>query len=138
MKSLLLLLSDDAPSRAMDDVIKDEPIVFFRHELNLLFSSRARLPFIDDIPLVNNSVVNYGFNEANIYDYDLLQRTEILKKRIVILLQRFEPRLIQVEVDIYDVDAYRVIFHIRAQHEDTPLLFELGWDDCQGRFYFDE
>lgn len=138
MKSLLLLLSDDDPSNAIDDIIKVDPAVFFRHELNLLFSSRSRLPFIDEMPLISHSVVNYGFDETNIHDYEPLQRAEILKKRIVALLQRFEPRLAQVDVDIYNTDAGCTLFHMRAQHEGAPLLFKLGWDNCLGRFYFDE
>lgn len=138
MPSLLVRLCDDTPQAEEEHFLVDEKKDWILNELDLLFSSRPRFSYLEELPLVNSSVLNFGINESVLPTYDMEGRKKIIAERIKNTLQRFEPRLTHVTVMIKADNPDHVIFEINALHQALPMKFELIWDDCTGKFYLDE
>ncbi|WP_312414944.1 GPW/gp25 family protein [Pseudescherichia sp.] len=137
--SLLSRLSDNHPQRVEDDYQwenggQDTLIA----ELKMLFNSRARLPDIEAMPLVNASIINYGFNESFSNVLEISARRNIMEQRLRNTLARFEPRLTQVSLTSSKTSTEFISFMIQAMYRQQPVTLELKWDDCTGRFYFNE
>ncbi|MFS7305099.1 GPW/gp25 family protein [Rahnella inusitata] len=90
------------------------------------------------MPLVNASILNYGINESVSQIHDTDRRKTIIEERIKNTFQRFEPRLSGVTIITKTNNPSHVIFEINALHNTLPVKFDLVWDDCTGKFYFDE
>lgn len=137
--SLLLRLSDNNPLRAEDDY-QCEEMTFeaLLAELKMLLNSRARYSGIDDIPLINGTVVNYGIDESfsNVIEIDVRRAT--LEARLKNVIARFEPRLTQVTLACDPNHAQIMQFTIQAYYLHTPIFLSLSWNDSIGRFYFNE
>lgn len=138
MDSLLLILSDNSPLQTIDDLPYIDPHIFFKHELNMLLSSRIRFKYIEQIPLLNTSVLNYGINEPPSPTTDPIQRTADLKEQIELAIHRFEPRLMQVFINIYKSTLVATTFNIEAKYKTKSLHLMFTWNHCQGRGYFHE
>jgi len=138
MPSLLLRLSDNHPQIELEDYRTEEKSTWLLDELKMLFSSRSRFAYIENLPLVNASVLNYGINESVSKTHDTDRRKIIIEERIKDTFQRFEPRLTGVTIITKKNNPSHVIFEINALHNTLPVKFELVWDDCTGKFYFDE
>lgn len=138
MPSLLLRLSDDNPQTEEESYRTEEKSDWLLKELRMLLSSRSRFAHVETLPLVNASVVNYGINVSVSEINDTEQRKKLIEEQIKMTLQRFEPRLSDVTIMAKTNHSSHVIFEIKALHHAQPVTFELMWDDCTGKFYFDE
>ena len=137
MPSLLLRLSDNNP-QAEEDYRTEDKSTWLLSELKMLFSSRSRFSSIETLPLVNASVLNYGINESVSQIQETDHRKTVIEERIKNTLHRFEPRLSEVAIITKTNNPSNVIFEINALYNTLPVKFELVWDDCTGKFYFDE
>jgi len=137
MPSLLLRLSDNNP-QAEEDYRTEDKSTWLLSELKMLFSSRSRFSSIETLPLVNASVLNYGINESVSQIQEADHRKTVIEERIKKTLHRFEPRLSEVTIITKTNNPSNVIFEINALYNTLPVKFELVWDDCTGKFYFDE
>lgn len=138
MSSLLLRLSDNLPHVEKDSDRIDEKGAWLFNELKMLFSSRSRFPHIEPLPLVNASILNYGINVAVSTISEPEQRKAVIEERIQRALQRFEPRLTDVEITSHTDNAFNVIFEINALYKASPMKFELVWNDSTDKLYFYE
>lgn len=138
MPSLLLRLCDDFPLDEEKLYLAGKDKDWILSELDMLFTSRPRFSYLEMLPLVNTSVLNFGINESLLPDYDVEDRKKIIAERIKNTLKRFEPRLTDVTIIIKADNPDHVIFEINALHQELPMKFELIWDDCTGKFYLDE
>lgn len=132
-------LSDEDPSHTEDNHAKKEDYqeAFF-YELRMLLTSRSRIPEIENISLVNCSVLNYGINESFTDIGEINSRRPALEQRLHDTIARFEPRLSKVSVTSAIIDNDKIVFTINAFYLQYPVLVELEWEDCTGRFYFNE
>jgi len=138
MHSLLLRLSDNHPQIEEEHYLTEDKSTWLLNELKMLFSSRSRFSYIETMPLVNASVLNYGINESVSQIHDSDRRKTIIEERIKNTFQRFEPRLSSVTIVTNTNNPSHVIFEINAMHDGLPVKFELVWDECTGKFYFHE
>lgn len=138
MPSLLLRLSDNNPQAEEEHYSTEDKKNWLPGELKMLFSSRSCFSYLETLPLVNASVLNFGINESVSQIHDMDRRKMIIEKRIRNTLHRFEPRLTKVMILTKTDNPSHVIFEINALHNTLPVKFELVWDDCTGKFYFDE
>jgi len=137
--SLLSRLSDNNPLSVEDDYHwdKDEQGALIA-ELKMLFNSRARLPNIEDIPLINASILNYGFNESFSNILEVSARRSVMEQRLRNMLARYEPRLTQVSLTSNKESTEFISFMLQAYYQQQPIVLALKWDDCTGRLYFYE
>lgn len=137
--SLLSRLSDNHPFNQENDYPwasqTDEALL---SELKMLLMSRARLPDIEEIPLINTSVLNYGIDESFSKINEINSRRQEMEKRIKNAIARFEPRLQHIELTSYTDDAQAICFTLRGVYFSRPIVLLLTWNDCTGRFYFNE
>lgn len=137
--SLLVRLSDNYPLNEEDDyhwAIQSHDVLL--NEFKMLLMSRARLPNIEDIPLVNASILNYGIDESFSKINGINSRRLIMELRLKSVIARFEPRLTQVSLTSYMDEPEGIHFILRGVYLLTPIELELTWNDCTGRFYFNE
>ena len=137
--SLLYRLSDNNPLREEEHYqLVSPPHRTLLNELKMLLMSRAQLPYIEDIPRINISILNYGINGtfSNIDEKD--SRRLILEARLKNAIARFEPRLSQVTLTGNADNSHVISFILRGFYISTPIALELTWNDCSGRFYFNE
>lgn len=137
--SLLLTLSDNHPLREEDDY-QCEALSHHQllAELNMCLSSRARYPGIEEIPLINTSVLNFGINESFQKTNELAPRRNIMEQRLQTTIARYEPRLTQVSIISTQVNPEHIKFELQANYLNKPLTIRLIWNDDTGVFYFDE
>ncbi|EAB8795101.1 hypothetical protein DU854_17265 [Salmonella enterica subsp. enterica] len=137
--SLMTRLSDDLPSQAEDNnsekVSYEEELLY---ELKMLLTSRSRIPEIENINLVNCSILNYGINESFSDIGEINSRRPALEQRLHDAIARFEPRLSKVSVTSAIISNDKIIFTINAFYLNYPIVVALEWEDCTGRFYFNE
>lgn len=138
MPSLLLRLSDNYPRLEDEHYRTDDKSTWLLSELKMLFSSRSRFAYLETIPLVNSSVLNYGINESVSHIHEIDRRKTVVEERIKNTLQRFEPRLANVTIITRTDNPSGITFEINALHKTLPVRFVLVWDDCTGKFYFNE
>lgn len=138
MPSLLLRLSDNTPRVEEDNYRNEKKSTWLLDELKMLFSSRSRFSNIEGIPLINASILNYGIDESLSQDLDVSHRKVVIEERIKDVLQRFEPRLTDVDITTQTDNPSCVIFEINALHHQLPVKIELVWDEGTGKFYFHE
>ena len=138
MPSFLLRLSDNHPQAEEEYYRTEDKSTWLLNELKMLFSSRSRFAYIETLPLVNASVLNYGINESVSQIHETDHRKTVIEERIKNTLQRFEPRLSDVVIITKTDNPSNVIFEINALHKTLPVKFALVWDDCTGKFYFNE
>lgn len=136
--SLLQILSDNKPTEEQDEYIRERKGDFLLDELKMLFSSHSCFSFIEEIPLVNSSVLNYGIDESMIRTNVHKHQNEVIEEYIAKTILRFEPRLLDVVVNTKKSIMSGISFEISALHEDSPIKIELNWDIECGRFYFNE
>ncbi|MBU9809459.1 GPW/gp25 family protein [Rahnella sp. C60] len=134
MKSLLQLLSDNNPKDQNDFTEAEDKNSTFIDEILLLLSSRPRSYHIDNIPLVNESILNYGINDAFSSDTPRLERNAIIQSRIEMALRRFEPRLKNVCVTPGEEKGSLCSFIIDAETFNGEVRFRLVWDDVISQF----
>jgi type VI secretion system protein ImpF len=137
--SLLSRLSDNYPLRTEDDyhwVEQTQDILLT--ELKMLLMSRVRLLDIENIPLINSSVLNYGIDESFSKIEEINARLPMLETRLKNAFSRFEPRLTNVKLSSSTNNLQAMNFILHAHYLHQPVTIELRWDDCTGRFYFNE
>ena len=137
--SLLSRLSDNHPLHTEDDyhwAVQTQDSLL--NELKMLLMSRVRLLDIENISLVNNSVLNYGIDESFSKIEEINARLSMLENLLKKAISRFEPRLTNVELTTSTNDLQAMNFILRAHYLHQPVTIELRWDDCTGRFYFNE
>jgi type VI secretion system protein ImpF len=137
--SLLLTLSDNHPLREEDDY-QCEALSHHQllTELNMCLSSRARYPGIEEISLINTSVLNFGIDESFQQTNELTPRRTIMEHRLKTAIARFEPRLTQVSITSKQDKPEEIQFNVQANYLQKRLTIQLIWNDDTGVFYFDE
>ncbi|WP_330984096.1 MULTISPECIES: hypothetical protein [Enterobacterales] len=137
--SLLSRLSDNYPLREEDDYPWAlQPYEVLLSEFKMLLTSRARLPDIENIPLINASVLNYGIDESFSKTNEIGSRRLMMETRLKNTIARFEPRLTQISLTSNMTDSHTICFILRGVFFLTPIVLELTWNDSTGRFYFNE
>lgn len=137
--SLLSRLSDNYPFREEDDYPwASQPYETLLNELKMLLTSRARLPDIENIPQINASVLNYGIDESFSKINETGSRRLMMETRLKNTISRFEPRLTQISLTSNMNDSNAIYFILRGIFFLTPIELNLIWNDCTGRFYFNE
>ena len=110
MPSLLLRLSDNTPYVEKDNYRNEDKSTWLLDELKMLFSSRSSFAYLETLPLVNASILNYGINESVSQIHDTDRRKTIIEERIKNTFQRFEPRLSGVTIITKTNNPSHVIF----------------------------
>lgn len=136
--SLLQLLSDNNPTDEQDNYTDEIQINFLLDELEMLFSSRTCFSYIEDVPLVNSSILNYGIDETMVKSNISNQQLDLIEKYIEKILLRFEPRLVGVSVVINRISMFKIYIQISAWYENLPINLMLNWDIERRRFSFNE
>ncbi|CAM3657675.1 MULTISPECIES: GPW/gp25 family protein [Rahnella] len=134
MKSLLQQLSDNNPKDQNDISEAEDKSSTLIDEILLLLSSRPRSYRIDDIPLINASILNYGVSDVFASDTPRLERNAIMQSRIETALQRFEPRLKNVCVTPGEELGSLCSFIIDAETLAGEVRYRLMWDDVISQF----
>lgn len=136
--SLISRLCDDQPFSEEDEQSWDEDShVTILSELKMVLTSRVRQAALEDIDLINSSILNYGIDESFSKIDELSTRRIILEQRLKNAIARFEPRLTSVSL-FSDITEQEILFTLQALYRDVPFTLELQWKDCTGRFYFNE
>ncbi|MEZ2578329.1 GPW/gp25 family protein [Buttiauxella ferragutiae] len=137
--SLILRLADNSPLDDRDHYpwVSDTREILIA-ELKMLFTSRTRIPDIEDIPLVNASVLNYGFDESFSRVNEASVRHLAMEQKIKRTISRFEPRLSEVSVSSRTGSSEFILFTLRAYYLGAHVILDMKWNDDTGRFYFDE
>lgn len=134
MNTLLQRLSDNNPNN-QDDVAEGEnKSSRLLEEMLLLLSSRPRSHHIEHIPLINNSILNYGVSDVFDKDTPRLDRNVIMQSRLKIALQRYEPRLKNIVVNAGEQNCGCCSFIIEADTSNGKVRYRLIWDDVISQF----
>ncbi|NTZ52934.1 hypothetical protein [Citrobacter gillenii] len=137
--SLLSKLRDDHPLHAEDDFLWEKlSHADFLSELKMLLTSRIRQPEIESIPQINSSILNYGIDESFSKINEVDSRLPTMEIRLSMAIARFEPRLTHLTLQSFTDDLQAMTFIINANYMHKRITLELRWDDCTGRFYFNE
>lgn len=137
--SLLFRLTDDHPLHEEDDyhwALQTHNSLL--GELKMLLVSRARLPDIENIPLINTSVLNYGIDESFSKINEINSRRLVMENRLKNAIARFEPRLNHVLLTSNMDNIHNILFKIHGFYFTTPVELEITWNECNGIFYFNE
>ena len=135
----MALLSDNFPNSKEDDysreILGDEILL---SEIKMLLNSRARIPYIDKIPMIDSSIINYGISEDFSHEDDLQKRIDKIVIRIKEALERFEPRLQDVTISC-ERKTYGVItIELKAMCFGKIEVLKFSWNDSMRNFSFDE
>ncbi|WP_237932226.1 GPW/gp25 family protein [Buttiauxella sp. S19-1] len=137
--SLLFRLSDNHPLCEEDDYHwKSLSFEIQLNELKMLLMSCSRLPGIENIPLVNASILNYGIDTSFRKMNDMNSRRETLKTCLKTVIARFEPRLDKVTITDNSDCTHSIKFVLHGIFVSTPIALKLTWNDCIERFDFNE
>lgn len=136
--SFLQMLSDNNPKEKQDGHANEMEGGYLLDELKMLFSTRCNFSQLQEIPIVNSSVLNYGIDEVMIREKVHDQQFELVEKYIEKILLRFEPRLLDPKVAIKNKTVSDISLEISALYENSPINIELYWDTERGKFYFNE
>lgn len=139
LPSLISRLSDNDPTTYKDsDKCTVTTFVEFVSELKMLLESRVRLPEVGNMPYINSTILNYGFDESFHTIHEPDARRVVLEKRLKQMFERFEPRLINMSISS-DISIQEVIqFTLTGDFQNMHLVLKLSWDDYSGVFYFNE
>ncbi|WP_447840911.1 type VI secretion system baseplate subunit TssE [Enterobacter bugandensis] len=134
MNTLLQRLSDNNPKDQDDLSEGEDKSDVLMNDILLLLSSRPRSYHVDDIPLINDSIINYGVSDFFNSDTQRQERIEIMRERIQQALIRFEPRLKNVVVSLGERVDGMSIFVIEANTINGAVRYHLMWDDVISQF----
>ncbi|WP_435952468.1 GPW/gp25 family protein [Dryocola sp. BD626] len=134
METLLQRLSDDNPKNQDDRSEAEDKSSRLVEEVLMLLSSRPRSHHAEAIPVINESIINYGVCDVFASDTPRLERNAIMQRRIRLALQRFEPRLRNVDVIPGDEQGSQCFFLIEADTDDGRVRYRLMWDDVISQF----
>ncbi|MRT15088.1 hypothetical protein GJV07_22675 [Enterobacteriaceae bacterium RIT711] len=139
LTSLLSRLSDNHPWHNEDDYpweLSANDILLA--ELKMILTSRVRMINIEDLPLVNESIINYGIDESFSKIQEISKRLDVMEMRLKNVIARFEPRLTNVSITNNINQNAIVTFYLQASYLNSSFVLEMKWNDCTGRFYFNE
>lgn len=137
--SLLRRLADDNPEdHEVDKFSLIDPWDWIMPEIQMLLSSRPRVPALENEPRIRTTVINYGVEEGFFSNQGDNTNHEILRQRIATTLQRFEPRLTEVEVTLLRAEEASARYLIQACCASQSLLITLIWDDAMSCFYLNK
>lgn len=134
MKTLLQRLADDNPKNQDEQHEAENQSEALMADILLLLSSRPRSYNIENSPHINESIINYGVSDVFASDTPRLERNSIMLERIQTALQRFEPRLIGIDVIHGSSKGRSCIFIIEAEAAFGPVRYHLMWDDRLSQF----
>ena len=138
MHSFLQFLRDDNPGSSEDNM-DFTPSDDLKYELGMLLSSRPSYLETDELPLVNGSVLNYGIKPSI---YTAVEHSDIvngdLSSRLLIMLQRYEPRLKNPIIDHLFSDCNYSHFSITALFFMDKVKFRIKWNKNSGEISLDE
>lgn len=134
MKTLLQHLADDNTKNADEQQEAEDQSEVLIADILLIFSSRPRSYYVENIPVINESIINYGVSDIFSSDTPRLERNSIMRERIQTALKRFEPRLNQIEVFPGHTQNGISSFIIEAEAFFGPVRYHLMWDDVISQF----
>lgn len=135
MLSLLLRLTDNIPEGS-EDVGREKNSNDFQlllDEIMMLLTSRPRFGYVENIPILNASILNYGIDELFVKNTSLDEHIIVLIQRIKLALKRFEPRLSNVEITAHRESLSIVNFVVNATFQRRKIVFTLNWDDAMNQ-----
>ncbi|MFQ6247189.1 GPW/gp25 family protein [Yersinia enterocolitica] len=126
MMSFLKKLSDDNPSSCHDSHIdfSDEDL---KNEISMLLTSRPIYRDIEELPLICDSVINYGVNISLLNITTPEEKNIEIIKRINIAIKRFEPRISDVRIEHKITDDIRSVFTVKSYISAKLLMFNVYW-----------
>jgi type VI secretion system protein ImpF len=136
METILQRLMDDNPKDQTDLAERDEKKDNLIDEILFILSSRPRVNDVGHLPLINESIINYGLDDVFPGGIPLLERISIMESRIRTALQRFEPRLKNVAIFSNENKNNLCSFIIEADTESGNVRYCLLWDNVLSQFYF--
>ncbi|NIH07164.1 GPW/gp25 family protein [Providencia rettgeri] len=137
--SLIFRLMDNHPLKIEDDFMFEVvPYDVLLVELNMVLTSRIRLPDIEKLQGVNSSILNYGINESLNEISELNSRHMIIEDSIFKAISRFEPRLVNVLINTSVLSPELIKYTVHAFYLDKPVTFILEWNNCTRSLYFNE
>ncbi|MCS2158548.1 GPW/gp25 family protein [Scandinavium sp. H11S7] len=134
MITLLQRLTDNNPKNMDEQQEAEDQSEVLIADILLLLSSRPRSYHVENIPAINESIINYGVSDVFASDTPRLERNSIMRERIQTALQRFEPRLNQIEVFPGQAQGGISSFIIEADAFFGPVRYHLMWDDVISQF----
>ncbi|AYN26643.1 hypothetical protein D8682_06360 [Buttiauxella sp. 3AFRM03] len=135
MNSLLQRLADDNPNDQYDDAEGEDKSDVLVSEILLLLSSRPLNYHVENIRLINESIINYGVSDVFTSDTSRLEKISIMQARITLALQRFEPRLKSINVYPGETQKHINSFVIEAEGFLGNVRYHLMWDDVLNQFF---
>ncbi|HBE5310659.1 TPA: lysozyme family protein [Escherichia coli] len=140
MHSFLQFLRDDSPD-SLEDVLNFAPSDDLKCELGMLLSSRPLHLEIDELPLINSSVLNYGIKSL-VYSISDGEHSDTvngeISSRILLMLQRYEPRLEAPVVEHIVNDEHYSYFSVTALLFMDRVKLCIKWDKNSGEFSLHE
>lgn len=134
MNTLLQRLTDSNPKDQDDLGEGEDKSDVLMNDILLLLSSRPRSYHVDDMPLIKESIINYGISDFFTSDTQRQVRTDIMRGRIQQALSRFEPRLKNIEVSPGERLNGINSFVIEANTIYGAIRYHLMWDDVISQF----
>lgn len=134
MKTLLQRLADDNPKNVDEHHEAEDQSEVLIADILLLLSSRPRSYHVGNIPVINESIINYGVSDVFASDTPRLDRNSIMCERIQTALERFEPRLNHIEVFPGHTQDGISSFIIEAESFFGHVRYHLMWDDVISQF----
>ncbi|EEY1047095.1 lysozyme family protein, partial [Escherichia coli] len=136
MHSFLQFLRDDDPGSS-EDHLNFVPSEDLKYELGMLLSSRPLYLETDELPFVNSSVLNYGI-PSSVYGVSAGEHSNVVNgevsSKILMMLQRYEPRLEEPVVEHLSSDDNYSFFSVSALFFMDRVKFCIKWDKHSGEF----
>ena len=140
MHSFLQRLRDDNPG-SLEDHLNFVPSDDLKYELGMLLSSRPLYLEIDELPLVNSSVLNYGI-KSSVYGVSAGEHSDAvngeISSRILMMLRRYEPRLEKPVVEHLSSDDNYSFFSVTALFFMDRVKLCIKWEKNSGEFSLNE
>ena len=134
MNTLLQRLADDNPKEEQDVGEAEDKRDVLVNDILFILSSRPRSYHVEQISLINNSIINYGVSDFFDNDTQRQTRNDVMRSRIQMALIRFEPRLKNVEVSLGQYQKGIASFLIEADTIYGAVRYNLMWDDVISQF----
>ena len=140
MHSFLHFLRDDNPGSSEDNM-NFVPSDDLKYELGMLLSSRPSYLETGEVTFVNSSVLNYGI-KSSVYSVSAGEHSDTvngeISSRILLMLQRYEPRLEEPVVEHLSSDDNYSFFSVTALFFMDRVKLCIKWDKNSGEFSLDE
>ncbi|EFN2497836.1 hypothetical protein HIK39_003232 [Shigella dysenteriae] len=127
MKSFLMKLSGDRIlNNNIDRYIKDE--------ISMLLSSRTTDSNLDIIPLVCDSVLNYGVKSTLPDEAEKQQEQYEYTAKLSTALNKYEPRLKKIKISHKYTNGTQSVCTVTANIYDKQISFDICWNKITDKY----